>query len=131
MRPGLYRRLLPCVVALFAPFAGCADDVTRQAGTVTTGGECHQLLQLQCQCCGSGQPYCVDYVDDLVADGAAYSDSTETECAARRAEAKDVPAWCSATFTTAEARRRACQGFTGDVSTGDVPSDTASSDLGG
>jgi hypothetical protein len=97
---------------LFLVVSSCgADtrDVTVQA--VVQGGACESYLVLQCACCGSGKTYCEQYVADIVASGEAVSTSTEAECAARKAEVKDVPAWCAATFTTSGALRTACQGF--------------------
>ncbi len=96
-------------VALLA--LACGESPSRLAGVVVAQGECHQLLRLQCECCAE-ETYCLDYVDDLVGSGEARTDSSELECAARRAEATDVDAWCTATFTSQEAQRRACQGFT-------------------
>ena len=79
--------------------------------SIVSGGECHGYLTLQCACCGSGKSNCEQYVDLLVADGDAYTNSTESECKARRAQVTDVTTWCAATFTTTAAVRAACQGF--------------------
>ena len=97
-------------------------DVTVHA--VAVGSACHGYLQLQCQCCGSGQDFCLQYVDGIVADGDAVTSSTEQECAARKVQVTDVPAWCAATFPSPSTLRAACQSFPPDteVTGSDTPS---------
>lgn len=93
--------------------AACgADEPALRGNVVAKDGDCAALLELQCDCCGTGRDYCLQFVEETVASGEARSDSTEAECAARRSQVgADVPAWCTKTFVTEAQKRAACQGF--------------------
>ncbi len=99
--------------AFLLSLAACgADEPGLQGMVVTKDGDCATLLDLQCDCCGSGRDYCLQFVEETVTSGEARTESTEAECAARREQVgADVPAWCTNTFVTESQKRAACQGF--------------------
>ncbi len=105
-------RALLTLALLFTLFSCGGDEPGLRGNVVAKDGECAALLELQCDCCGSGRDYCLQFVEETVASGEARTDSTEAECAARRERVgTDVPKWCTETFVTVEQKRAACQGF--------------------
>lgn len=90
----------------------CACSAKRPAGggyAVLDGGPCHTLLLAQCECCGSGEPFCTGQVNALVSSGKAVSNQTPQECQVTLDALKD-DALCRS-FDTAAELDAACQQF--------------------
>jgi hypothetical protein len=53
-----------CLVVAGSYMAGC--EAAPDGNVIIPGEQCHQLLQAQCRCCGSGETSCTARVDYLV-----------------------------------------------------------------
>lgn len=93
--------------------SGCtADDSDAKGFQVLPDTECHQVLQAQCKCCGSGQLNCEALVAHTVQSGTAWTPSTEEECAERNVDAVANPTlFCTLLSATQESLTNACQQF--------------------
>ncbi|MFT5434606.1 MAG: hypothetical protein ACI9OJ_005320 [Myxococcota bacterium] len=102
--------------------AGC--EAAPDGNVIIPGEQCHQLLQAQCRCCGSGETSCTARVDYLVVHANAVTGLTEEDCTRRLGDiGEDEPAWCANEFDTAATIERACQGFPPVEETADASSD--------
>ena len=94
---------------------GCsAEDPDSTGHVVASDGACHQLLQLNCTCCGTGESNCRTAVDWGVTNGTRRTAHTELECAPLLTTAKDdADAYC-ASLGTGFKLELACNYFVGE-----------------